>query len=278
MKKGTTKSLGNKEANDKFYTKREVAEELVKLLPTDFDIVIEPSAGSGNFSDALKKIFPKILSYDLMPEREDITEQDWLTLDKRQFDGKKVLVAGNPPFGTGGNLALQFIKEAKFADTVAFILPKSFKKETLKDRVPREFHCVLEKDLEPNSFTLNGQNYSVPTVFQIWQKSDTLRLVSKKVRTSKLFEFTTKEEADFRVQRVGGSAGKASLDLDYSTSSNYFLKNLSKFSNQEFVEFILGLEFPSINDVVGPRSLSKHELITVIEKNYQKGAGRQRVR
>lgn len=266
--KGTTKSLGNKEANDKFYTKPEVAEELVTLLPTDFDIIIEPSAGAGSFSEALKKVFPKVLAYDLVPESEDVVKQDWFKLDKKQFSGKKVLVVGNPPFGTGGNLAIRFMKEAVFSNTIAFILPKSFKKGTLKDRVPREFHCVLEKDLEANSFTLNGEDYSVPTVFQIWVKQDTLRPIGKKIRTSHLFDFTTKDKADFRVQRVGGNAGKASLDLDYSISSNYFIKNLSKFSNEEFVKFILGLKFLEIDNVVGPRSLSKHELITVIEENY----------
>ena len=85
--------------------------------------------------------------------------------------------------------------------------------------------------------------------------------------TTDLFEFVDKNTADFRIQRVGGNAGKASFNLDYSAQSNYFIKNKTRYTNEELVKIINSLKFPSIEFSVGPKSLSKGELITVLEKS-----------
>ena len=76
----------------------------------------------------------------------------------------------------------------------------------------------------------------------------------------------TKENADFRIQRVGGNAGKASLDLDRSSQSNYFIKNKTSLSNKDFIDLINSLTFPTIEFTVGPKSLSKGELISILEE------------
>jgi len=83
----------------------------------------------GNFSDKI----PQSYKYDLAPEKEDIQQADWLTLDKTIFQNfSKILVYGNPPFGEQSNLAIKFFNEsAKIADTIAFVLPLSFKKDSI---------------------------------------------------------------------------------------------------------------------------------------------------
>ena len=161
--KGTTKSQGRKHELDKFYTTNEIALYCISLIEDikKYDLVIEPSAGSGAFS----KNIEQCIAYDIEPEHESIIKQDWFKVDKIQFDNKKVLVIGNPPFGTNGNIALNFIKESIFADGIAFILPKSFKKESVKNRIPLNFALKIEQDLPSNSFTLNGNTYNVPCVF-----------------------------------------------------------------------------------------------------------------
>lgn len=83
-----------------------------------------------------------------------------------------------------------------------------------------------------------------------------------------MFDFTTKDRADFRIQRVGGNAGKASFDLTKSASSNYFIVNKSNKTNEDFVKYINTLIFPSISFTVGPKSLSKGELISIIEESF----------
>ena len=95
----------------------------------------------------------------------------------------------------------------------------------------------------------------VPCVFQIWEKTDKLRIKKKLSLTPTLFDFTTKDKADFRIQRVGGNAGKASFDLTKSTNSNYFIKNKSNKTNEEFINYINNLTFPSIAYTVGQKYL-----------------------
>lgn len=192
--KGTTKSNGAKHELDKFYTKTEIAELCLSHLNLkEYDIIIEPSAGAGAFSNLIENCY----TYDIHPENNTITQADWLLLNKEQFLNKKCLVIGNPPFGNNGSLALKFIKEsAKFAQTIAFILPKGFKKSSVKERVPTNYHLIREIDLPSDSFTLVGANYAVPCVFQIWERKNYERNKIKHVNTSNHFSFTDANHAD----------------------------------------------------------------------------------
>ena len=63
------------------------------LKLSDFDLIIEPSAGGGSFSKQIKNC----VAYDLVPEDDTIIQQDFLKLDISQFYEKKVLTIGNPP-------------------------------------------------------------------------------------------------------------------------------------------------------------------------------------
>ena len=263
--KGTTKNLGQKDLLDRFYTNEEVAKQCISHVDLDeFEVIIEPSAGGGAFFSNIDNC----IGYDVAPCFEGIIKEDWFNVDKGLFKGKKSLVIGNPPFGQQNSIAIKFFNEsAAFAEVIAFILPLSFKKDSVKNRLDLNFHLVKEVDLEENSFHLFGEEKSVPCVFQIWERKSTPR---KKIRlrtTSEILEFTDRENADLRVQRVGGNAGKASFDFNRAVASNYFIKNKTEKSNEELKDFINSLIFPSIEFTVGPKSLSKGELIAIIEEN-----------
>lgn len=278
--KGTTGSRGSKDLLDKFYTKTEIVKQCLQYINfEEYDCIIEPSAGSGAFLYEIPRSKNyEIIAYDLKPEPNNnhnnkknntiIQQNDWLKLDKQIFNNyNNILVIGNPPFGKMGSLAQKFIKEStSFAHTVAFILPKGFKKESFKNKIDKHFWLTDEIVLPENSFTLNDNDYSVPCVFQKWVKKDSLRKDKQYYSTSALFEFTTKEKADLRVQRVGGKAGTASINTNASEQSNYFLKNTSNFTTTELVEKINNTSFPTINDTTGPRSLSKKEFIYYFEE------------
>ena len=166
----TTKSLGQKNKLDKFYTKKDIALFCISQLDlNDYDIVIEPSAGSGSFSSQIKNC----IAYDIAPEEENIIKQDYLMLDiDKSLLESKVLVIGNPPFGVQNNLAISFFNHsAKFADTIAFILPKSFRKQSIQNRLSLDFSLVLDLDLPDKSFQLDGVDYDVPAIFQVWNKA-----------------------------------------------------------------------------------------------------------
>jgi hypothetical protein len=133
------------------------------------------------------------------------------------------------------------------------------------------FSLQCEEILREDSFTLENNSYSVPTVFQIWEKTKEPRKKIKLPLTTDLFDFTAKEKADIRIPRVGGNTGKATLSLEGAISSNYFIKNKTKLSNEKFVDLINTIIFPSIEFTVGPKSLPKGELIFEIEQKIKKG-------
>ena len=67
---------------DKFYTKKEICKYLIQKLNKElnlqkFDLIIEPSAGNGSFLNFLP--LEKTQAYDLLPEADNIIQQDWLT-------------------------------------------------------------------------------------------------------------------------------------------------------------------------------------------------------
>lgn len=240
---------------DKFYTKKDIVKSILKEIDISyFNSIIEPSAGSGSFSDELNCI-----AYDIKPENDSIIKQDFLTLEVKETP--PVLVIGNPPFGRNGSLALKFIKHsAIFADTIAFILPKSFKKDSFYYKIPLNFWKTKEIDLDDNSFFYNGENTSVPCVFQIYEKRDINRIKPKKTEP-KSFSFVKKNEANVSIRRVGVYAGKAFSDIEKSEQSHYFIKVKDPDS---FIEKVNNVKWEH-NNTVGPRSISKPELISKID-------------
>ena len=168
----------NRNTIDKYYTKDNVVELALNLVKKYIqintnDLIIEPSAGNGSFITGIKSLSSNFRFYDLEPENDEIIQQDYLLYDytntKEAFD--KIHIIGNPPFGRQSSLAIKFIKKScEFCDTISFILPKSFKKDSLKNKFPLDFHLLFETDLPDNSFLVNDVEHDVPCIFQIWQK------------------------------------------------------------------------------------------------------------
>ena len=274
---GVTKSKGHKEENDKFYTKPEVSKLCINMIDlSDFDLIIEPSAGCGSFS----KQIDNCVAYDLVPEDNTIIQQDFFELDITQFIGRKVLTIGNPPFGVQNNLAIRFFnKAAQYSDTIAFILPKSFMKESVQNKLDLRFHLDKYIELPYKSFSLNGEDYGVNCIFQIWKKKDIKRTIKTKMNSESFIKFGNENDFDFIIRRVGGNAGKAYIlkeDETVSSQSNYFIKNNSILTDDVLVEIINSIQMDAVNYSVGPRSLSKRELIEYVEEGVKKNGERQK--
>ena len=261
----TSKFL-DKDKLDRFYTKPSVVDKLLKeVVIEDYGVVVEPSAGTGSWSSKIEDCF----AIDIAPQHPDIQKGDFLK-DDFLFDEMKkensILVIGNPPFGRIGNQALKFInKAAEFADTIAFILPRSFRKESLQRKVNKNFWIVKDIDLfdrKNPSFIFKGEDYFAPCVFQVWERRNEERDVSVKKIDPIGFDYVKKENANLVVRRVGGAAGTAYTDKieERSIPSNYFLwvddvdKIADAINNHKF----------NIYDTVGPESLTKGELTSFI--------------
>ena len=254
---------------DKFYTSDKTVKECMKHIGEhininkDDDLCIEPSAGNGSFINCIKTMFTNYQFYDIEPENDEIIKQDYLTLDFHTLNKwKKIHAVGNPPFGRQSSLAIKFIKRTcKYCDSVSFILPKSFKKNSMKKHFPLNFHLIKELDLDRDSFLVNKKTYDVPCLFQIWIKKSENRSVPKKL-IPKNFKFVKiNETPHISFRRVGVYASK--IDIIYegkSPQSHYFIKFNEKPSN-DLIRKLNAIEFDCSNYTVGPKSISKQELI-----------------
>jgi predicted RNA methylase len=143
----------NRNTIDKYYTKKNIVEQCVVYLKTHInitkeDLIIEPSAGNGAFIDQIKMLSDNYAFYDLEPENEQITKQDFLELNHATLKDKTVHIIGNPPFGRQSSAAIKFIKKCcEFSNSISFILPKSFKKESMRKHFTNNFHLLFEIDI-----------------------------------------------------------------------------------------------------------------------------------
>ena len=255
---------------DKYYTSQSIVNKCIELIIKyieikDDHLCIEPSAGNGSFITGIKTIFKNYRFYDLEPENNQIIKQDYLnfdydTIDKTKFN--KTHIIGNPPFGRQSSLAIKFIKKsAEYCDSISFILPKSFKKDSLKKHIHLNFHLECEYDLPENSFIVDNKSYDVPCVFQIWVKKDTQRNTPKKLIPNK-YNFVKKEVAhDISFRRVGVYAGEIYMDTEEkSIQSHYFIRFDNPLTDEIFNK-LSKINYNCKNNTVGPKSISKQELI-----------------
>jgi hypothetical protein len=255
-----------KNLNDQFYTKDGKAKLCVDTLLHKFPetqnlLWIEPSAGRGAFLKALPASIQRI-GIDIEPRDPSIQQGDFLSWTP---PSQPCVVFGNPPFGRQSSLAKAFIKKAAtFADIIAFILPRSFKKPSMNRAFPPKFHLEYTIELEAKSFEVNGEDYSVPCVFQIWKKKDVERIVEKPASEDPI-AFTYKKSTEpyhFVIRRVGGTAGKASLHGEFNPQTHYFIALLNSSHLDVVIQQINKHVFPS--NTTGPRSLSKGEVTRVL--------------
>jgi len=273
METNQTKGL-NRNTIDKYYTKDNIVEMCLNFVKKYIeiisdDLIIEPSAGNGSFISGIKSLSNNFRFYDLEPDNNKIIKQDYLLLDysniKETFN--KIHIIGNPPFGRQSSSAIKFIKKScEFCDSISFILPKSFKKDSLKKSFPLNFHLIFEIDLPEKSFLVDGEEYNVPCIFQIWQKKTSNRIVNKKLEPVNFMFVEKIENPDISFRRVGVNAGTIDTKInEKSIQSHYFIKFTNNKSINDNIELLKQIQF-NHNNTVGPRSISKQELIKEFNK------------
>jgi len=228
--------------HEAYFTDRNIARSCVSRLSDcipieEFDLIVEPSAGDGSFLAALPNL--PTVALDLTPGAPGILRQDFLTWQP-PGDARRILVIGNPPFGQRASLAVKFIAHAaSFAHTFAFVLPRSFNKETFHSRIPSLFHLVDSVNLD-GPFHRGTTHTYVKTTFQIWVRSHTPRVQTVRPRTHPDFlmrhahlsrispdELTQlRDTHDFVIPQVGSNFRPRDV-IDVYRGSQWFIKELS---------------------------------------------------
>lgn len=167
--------MSGKFEHDKYYTPDSVVVKCMEVLKECVDVnkidtVVEPSAGGGAFIPSIEEIFPQSnkIYLDLYPENSKIREQDYLEFQYEKESNEKVLVLGNPPFGSRNNLARKFFNiSTGYADYIAFILPIS-QYENVASMY--QFDLICSEDLGLVPFYFEGDIREVRCCFNVYKR------------------------------------------------------------------------------------------------------------
>jgi hypothetical protein len=276
-----------KNLQDAFYTKPEVAARCVELLLGECEVAraadavwLEPAAGAGAFLGAFPAGCTRF-AVDIEPAASaaGIERADFMTWGlPAEAGGKPLIVCGNPPFGRQGSAARAFIGRAAAlgAAVIAFILPRSFMKPSMQTAFPIAYHCVVSEELPAESFTVNGESYAVPCVFQVWERRTVPRVVEAAVRECG-FAYVraggagAEQAWDIAVRRVGVYAGRTTVAAadaaQPSVQSHYFIRlddRVRAAAAAAIASRLTAHAFPT--NTTGPRSISKGELNAVLNE------------
>ncbi len=269
---------------DKFYTNPDIVDLCLQELSEHcildmFTAIIEPSAGCGNFLDKLPK--RNTIALDIEPDRNDIVKQDFLTYNLPEYydhdDVGGVLVIGNPPFGKNSSLAVKFFNHAaeiNGVNVIAFIVPRTFRKISIQNRLNLNFKILSDFDIpmNPCSFT---PKMNAKCCFQIYGRiieGQQQRSITKLPTTHPDFEFlsynkddagqpTPPSGADFAIRAYGGKCGEIIMGnlMELRPKSYHFIK--SNIGLSLLVDTFNSLDYSLSENTARQNSLGRAELI-----------------
>ncbi len=277
----TTETV-REEGLDKFYTIPTISEKCLASISSwyewhEWELVIEPSAGNGSFLTRIPTT--KKIGIDISPEHEDIIKQDFLTYSPPS-DISKILVVGNPPFGRVSSLAIKFFNHAsKWAYTIAFIVPRTFRRVSVQNKLNANFHLIFDEEIPTEPCAFNPP-MMVKCCFQIWEKQETKRTIIDLCITHNDWDFlgfgpkdekgqpTPPEGADFAIRAYGGKCGDiVSTGLDkLRPKSWHWIK--AKINKNTLIERFEALDYSLSLDTARQNSIGKRELVQLYSDLY----------
>lgn len=262
-----------KEGHDKFYTLPSVSRQCLFKIGQmydwdEWDLVIEPSAGNGSFF--LQIPSPKRIGMDILPEHPDILTMDFFSYTPPKGN---ILVVGNPPFGRVSSLAVRFFNHAAgWASVIAFIVPRTFRRVSIHNKLNPNFHCMLDEDI-PQKPCCFDPPMNVKCCFQIWEKKEVARPILQLPLSHPDWQFmpfgpkdqknqpTPPLYADFAIRAYGGKCGEiVNQDLEsLRPKSWHWIK--SNIDQQVLIERFRSLDYSICLDTARQNSIGRGELV-----------------
>jgi hypothetical protein len=268
---------------DQFYTKEEVASNLYKkfleIVDTGtHDFILEPSAGKGAFFKLLHA--DKRIGIDLDPKYEGIECMNFF--DFTPTVGKKYAVIGNPPFGRVSSTAVKFFNKAsEFSEVIAFIVPRTFNRVSVQNKLNANFNLIFSMDLPVNPCCFEPK-MSAKCCFQIWKRCEIPREYIRRRYTHPDFEFikygpvtpesgvpsVPVEEFDITIRAYGSSCGKVVTTdgVNVKAKSHHFIK--SNIPVDELVNRLSSLDFSVAKNTCRQDSIGKADLVEIYSSKY----------
>lgn len=263
--------MSKKNELDQYYTNPIYAEDCFDVAMNYYNggLYVEPCAGTGSFFNLMPEsrrlgmdLDPQVKGNGMIPEPIDFLE----------FEGPLTgaFVVSNPPFGKNASLAISFFNKCaeRGVGVIAFVIPKTFRKASVINKLDLGFHLVHDEDSPKKSFILDGGAYDVPCCFQVWVRKDQDREVINTDSDNELFQFVKKGEHDLVVRRAGGRAGRLIEDEeDSAESSNYFIKATCDLEKLTTVLRSLKAS-DECQNTAGTRSIAKFELVNKVKEAF----------
>lgn len=226
--------LGNTRVTGKeqYYTPKPLAIELVahieKLLgPLKGKTVLEPAGGTGAFIDAVQAVgVSKVISFDIEPLHGQVSLGNFL---EQKITENSLITISNPPFGRNNSLSIPFFNHAaSVSDAICFIVPRSWRKWSVMNRLDLEFQLALDLDIEidyvdSEELPLSSKNY-LATCFQIWKRTANPRSVIRVIDKG-IIEKVSPGQADVSLTIFGYGCGKVKTEFEpVANTTQMFLK------------------------------------------------------
>jgi len=268
---------------DKFYTIPIISEKCINIVGSfynwnEWDLIIEPSAGNGSFLTKIPS--NNKIGIDILPEHEDIKKMDFLTYEPLSNDIKKIIVIGNPPFGRVSSLAIKFFNHAsKWANVIAFIIPRTFRRISVQNKLDTYFHLIYDEELPIKPCCFNPPMMA-KCCFQIWEKKDVKRSIIELEIKHKDWDFlnfgekdingqpTPPINADFAIRAYGGKCGEIidfKLEKLRPKSWHWIKSNIDK---NILIERFKNLDYSLSINTARQNSIGKGELIKLYNETY----------
>jgi predicted RNA methylase len=226
--------LGNTRVTGKeqYYTPKPLALELVAQIEKVIGslagkTVLEPAGGTGAFIEAVQAIgVTRVISFDIEPLHELVSVGDFL---EQEIKERNLITISNPPFGRNNSLSIPFFNHAaKVSDAICFIVPRSWRKWSVTNRLDLGFELALDLDIDIDyvdaaGMPLSNKNH-LATCFQIWKKADAPRGLVR-VTDKGIIEKVSPELADVSLTIFGYGCGKVKTQFEpVPNTTQMFLK------------------------------------------------------
>lgn len=228
-KAGNTRVTGK----EQYYTPKATAIEILfnldGMIPDLKDrSLLEPAGGTGSFIHAAKEIgIHKIVSYDIEPHHPEVKKGNFL---EQEISLANAITVTNPPFGRNNSLSIPFFNHAaKYSEYIVFIVPRSWRKWSVQNKLDRRFFLIRDEDLEIGYEDVNGingyKNNHLRTCIQYWKKSDEKLRPIYEVKDMGIVSKCSFQDADVSLTIFGYGCGTVKTEFPRKpNTTQMFLK------------------------------------------------------
>lgn len=241
---------------DQFYTQPDYAVHCFSVSKQwHTDKYIEPCAGSGSFSTLMKDP----IELDIDPQLPTTTKCNFLEWSQ---DLTGYTCVSNPPFGSKNSLALKFVNKLASLNcsVIAVIVPRSFRKATIINKIDRNYELVYDEDTPKSAFT----NIDARCCFQVWKRVDIPRQLIDTSGNNPWFDWSSSADYDVAIVYMGKRAGKILDPGEHSAGFVNFVK-LKTVTKEQLVEASSKVHWPSLYfNTASIESVNRKEIVDAL--------------